>query len=453
MMRRLRPVRREGDGVSLADSMDWPLQPPDPSLARGGLRLPLAPPACGAPSRRSCRLPAGPPALPSFGGRPLPPVSPSDDDGFGERPRDAARMPEPARWTSGPSTAVAPSVRSALGASWRAASSSFRCSISTSRMQKLTVSEENWLQVASTWISCGLSDSASWDTGAPCTAALPPLVRSRCEPTALSISDTTSLCAQSRSPCSLSRVRSNTTERMGISLRLMDVMTIFVTASQPTFGCCANSLTSLSPATPTFTSMTPDIELRSIKVGNTFPSPMLMSSPDSDGASFDTAVWQSSTAHRKTDRSAPTGLPSTCSSAMQMLVKASSGPLPLRAAACAWPAMAFPISRIAAMTAFSSPRAGKASGASASAPQPTQAQNAAGTCHARARPPWPLDASGTAEGTDRASSSSGSFRNLFICASVLPFTSLGSAATQAARAGICAASSPRHLRCSLQISA
>mmetsp|Transcript_145418 Transcript_145418/g.405307 ORF Transcript_145418/g.405307 Transcript_145418/m.405307 type:complete len:239 (+) Transcript_145418:1270-1986(+) len=201
-------------------------------------------------------------------------------------------------------------------------------------------------------------------------------------PTAPSNNMTTSRCAHSRRPKSLSNVRRSTNGLIGVSVRATELITIFVTASQPTLGCLASCCTNLSEATPIFTSMVPVVEVRSIRVGKVFARPMLISSPESTGASCEMAVWQRSTEHRKTFRSAPTGLASACWIALQMPAKASSGPAPPRLAASACEQTALPSVRSATITGFSSPLLGNRRACKTSVLQPAHNARFSGTSQA-----------------------------------------------------------------------
>mmetsp|Transcript_49853 Transcript_49853/g.69196 ORF Transcript_49853/g.69196 Transcript_49853/m.69196 type:complete len:266 (+) Transcript_49853:192-989(+) len=215
------------------------------------------------------------------------------------------------------------------------------------------VSLENWLHVAKTAISCGRIASLS-STQLPRTE---PSSRSRWPATASSSSITTSFWAQSRRPKSLSNVRSRTSGRTGRSERATQAITIFVTASQPTFGCLASCCTNLSDATPTLTSPAkPESAVRSISVGKIFAKAMFRSRPERLAASCCTESWQSSTAQRKTRRSAPTGNARACCIARQMPANASA-----LWAACVLSLsalQALPNAFSAAMTTFSSPFCG-----------------------------------------------------------------------------------------------
>mmetsp|Transcript_103335 Transcript_103335/g.322028 ORF Transcript_103335/g.322028 Transcript_103335/m.322028 type:complete len:278 (-) Transcript_103335:61-894(-) len=275
-------------------------------------------------------------------------------------------------------------------------------------------------------------------------------------PTAPNISMTTSRCAQSRRPKSLSRVRRRTNGLIGQSVRAMALMTILVTASAPTLGCFASCCTSLSDAIPIFTSTPPVVEVRSMSAGKSFARFMLMSRPDSTGASCATDVWQRSTTHKKTFRSAPTGLVSACTMALQMPANASSGPAPPRLAASECAHTALPSVRSATMTAFSSPLLGRRKARRISVLQPAHRARFSGTSQADSgavmlRPSLPVPPKDGCSSSG-FSSCSGSFSKRRTCTKDFGGVSLGSAATHASRPGFCASSSPTHFKCILQTS-
>mmetsp|Transcript_84567 Transcript_84567/g.187818 ORF Transcript_84567/g.187818 Transcript_84567/m.187818 type:complete len:270 (-) Transcript_84567:581-1390(-) len=243
---------------------------------------------------------------------------------------------------------------------------------------------------------------------------------------------------------------------MGRSVRATALMTIFVTASQPTLGCLASCCTSLSEATPAFTSPAPLSEVRSMSVGKVFARPMFTSRPDRPGANCATAIWQSSTEARKTFRSAPTGLPNACWMARQIPAKASSGPMPApRRADSSWLPAALPKALSAASTSFSSPALGERSESKMAGLQPAQAARVAGTSQAAmlAESAGAAACAPEAEAAPVPSTCSGSFRRRRTCENDLAGTSFGNAATQASRPGSCCGTSPRLRRWALQMRA
>mmetsp|Transcript_71900 Transcript_71900/g.199534 ORF Transcript_71900/g.199534 Transcript_71900/m.199534 type:complete len:258 (-) Transcript_71900:2316-3089(-) len=209
--------------------------------------------------------------------------------GLGEdsRPREAARtaLPTTTGLLSNISCSAADAPRATkrgFGASLRAETMTFRCCGSISTKQACTVSCENWLHVPSTATSCGRAASAL-ETLLP---SVPELLRSSCTAMAPSKSLTTSRCAHNLSPNSLSNVCKSMVGLFNRSVLAMELITIFVTASQPTFACFASCCTNLSEATATFTS--PATAVRSNKIGNTLLRPMLTSNADKRGASLST---------------------------------------------------------------------------------------------------------------------------------------------------------------------
>mmetsp|Transcript_56916 Transcript_56916/g.151940 ORF Transcript_56916/g.151940 Transcript_56916/m.151940 type:complete len:261 (+) Transcript_56916:755-1537(+) len=259
---------------------------------------------------------------------------------------------------------------------------------------------------------------------------------------------TMSPCAASRSPNSPSSVRRSIKGRRGFSARAMAVMTIFVTASQPTLGCFASCCTSLSEHTANFTSFV--LDERSKRIGNVFARPMLTSRPERRGASCTTTVAIRSTAVRKTRRWAPTGLASACCTALQMQSKASSGFAAYgRRDASTGEHAAFPKARRAWSTADSSAGPAKRKPSSSSALHPAQHTRLSGTSQeAKA---VDLDATVTASGT--ASLIVGTFSNFRTWAMDFAGTSSGNASHHAFLASICSASSPKECTWVLQLSA
>mmetsp|Transcript_11858 Transcript_11858/g.26997 ORF Transcript_11858/g.26997 Transcript_11858/m.26997 type:complete len:250 (-) Transcript_11858:4069-4818(-) len=235
-------------------------------------------------------------------------------------PLEIARtaLPATAHSISSCSAAAPPSATHlGSGASFNAAVSIFRFVESSSAKHWCIVCAEYWLHVVKMSMIC-----ARIRSGASFSAASFLLRYSSCMPNARSSKEMMSFCAQSLRPKSPSNVRSKTRGRLGRSIRVIVLMIILVTASQPTFGCLASCCTSLSDATPILTSEV--VAVRSTSVGKVCATLMFTSSPDSSGASLETAVWHKSTAVMKTCLSVPTGLANDCWIALHIPAKASA---------------------------------------------------------------------------------------------------------------------------------